>query len=193
MSDSRFSDKKSKHMHGLHDAKKGKKKSKKKQNDKEFEKPIKGQGKFLESKQMVFTDMQMLVPSNKSKDRYPYNNSGDMYRGEQGPHDLKPVLGIEDGMDSSRSPGIALSNNPERLFEHNDIRRVMDEMDDDKRELLERLSKSDEDILQYLNSTMLENEPTEVLIKCAEILRERRQNLYPENKAQEAGDPPKAQ
>lgn len=53
-------------------------------------------------------------------------------------------------------------------------------MDDNKRELLERLSQSDEDILQYLNTTMLENEPTEVLIKCAEILRERRQNLYPD-------------
>jgi hypothetical protein len=53
-------------------------------------------------------------------------------------------------------------------------------MDENKRELLEKLSQSDEDILQYLNSTMLENEPTEVLIKCAEILRERRQNLYPD-------------
>jgi len=53
-------------------------------------------------------------------------------------------------------------------------------MDDNKRELLEKLSQSDEDILQYLNTTMLENEPTEVLIKCAEILRERRQNLYPD-------------
>jgi hypothetical protein len=60
---------------------------------------------------------------------------------------------------------ISLSNDPEKLFEHDDIRRVLDDMDENKKELLEKLSQSDEDILQYLNSTMLENEPTEVLIK----------------------------
>jgi len=65
-------------------------------------------------------------------------------------------------------------------FEEDDIKKVLEGMDEDKKELLENLSKNDEDILQYLNSTLLENEPTEVLIKCAEILRERRQNLYPD-------------
>lgn len=76
--------------------------------------------------------------------------------------------------------GAKFSNDPGQLFEQDDIRRVLEDMDENKRELLEKLSQSDEDILQYLNSTMLENEPTEVLIKCAEILRERRQNLYPD-------------
>lgn len=74
-------------------------------------------------------------------------------------------LGHNDGRSSSHAQKAAISSHPERLFEQDDIRRVLEDMDDGKKELLEKLSQSDEDILQYLNSTVLENEPTEVLIK----------------------------
>lgn len=166
---------------GMSDMKRNKKR-KKNQEGHEEEVAVKNQGKFLESKQMVFTDLQMLVPFTKSgQGQMQFMESTDNYKNDNNGHDLRPVLTDENANDGAKSPKIELSSDPERLFEHNDIRRVMDGMDESKKELLEKLSKSDEDILQYLNSTMLENEPTEVLIKCAEILRQRRQNLYPES------------
>lgn len=50
-------------------------------------------GKYLESKQMVFTDLQMLVPSTKSNQFVPgYSTSVSHMKREEQHHDLKPVL-----------------------------------------------------------------------------------------------------
>ena len=50
-------------------------------------------GKYLESKQMVFTDLQMLVPSTKSNQFVPgYTTSVSHMKREEQHHDLKPVL-----------------------------------------------------------------------------------------------------
>lgn len=69
-------------------AKKIKKKTTKKQD------PVGGnKGKYLESKQMVFTELQMLVPSTKSNLFVPgYTTSVTHMKREDQHHDLKPVL-----------------------------------------------------------------------------------------------------
>jgi len=69
------------------------KKSKKKGASKKQSSNSKNNGKFVESKQMVFTDLQMLVPSTKSNEFVPgYLESTDQNRNDSGQHDLKPVL-----------------------------------------------------------------------------------------------------
>lgn len=126
---------------------------------------IGSRGKYLESKQMVFTDLQMLIPSNKSSEiQRGLIEQSDKMRSEFGSNDLKPTM-LGQMSDEHQSQGATISKDPERLFDQEEIRRAMEDIDQDKRELLEKLSQSDEDILQYLNTTMLENEPTEVLIK----------------------------
>ena len=106
-------------------------------------------------------------------------DSTNKFKNDSVVNDYKPSM-LGQTSEDHQSQGAAISKDPERLFDQDEIRRAMEDIDQDKRELLEKLSQSDEDILQYLNTTMLENEPTEVLIKWAEILRERRQKLYPE-------------
>lgn len=68
------------------------KKNKKKNKKGVIEEP-KSRGKFVESKQMVFTDLQMLVPSTKSNQFIPrHHESQDLKVNNTSHHDLKPVL-----------------------------------------------------------------------------------------------------
>mmetsp|Transcript_23059 Transcript_23059/g.20477 ORF Transcript_23059/g.20477 Transcript_23059/m.20477 type:complete len:120 (+) Transcript_23059:127-486(+) len=119
---------------------------------------------------MVFTDLQMLVPSMKSNQATPMMEQPEKIRKDSYSHNLQPVLQNQNYDGEVAQKNYQASNiNPAsknlELFEQDDIKKVLEDMDEDKRELLEKLSQSDEDILQYLNNTMLENEPTEVLIK----------------------------
>lgn len=52
---------------------------------------------------------------------------------------------------------------------------------------MENLPNDDEEILKCLDSTVLEEQPTEVLVKLAEKLKERRSQLYPEHESQDIG------
>jgi len=47
-------------------------------------------------------------------------------------------------------------------------------------EMANELPNTDEEILRCLDSTVLEDQPTEVLIQLAEKLKERRTDIYPE-------------
>jgi hypothetical protein len=49
-------------------------------------------GKYLESKQMVFTDLQMLIPSAKRTEHVPRYIDSQELRNDSGHHELKPVL-----------------------------------------------------------------------------------------------------
>ncbi len=110
---------------------------------------------------MVFTDLKMLIPANKSKDRL------DLF-------DVPPEVGnmLEtDGAqiekrwmydDRGDSPDSQIANS----------RRIED--------IADELPNNDEEILRCLDSTVLEDQPTEVLFKLAEKLKERRAQLYPE-------------
>jgi hypothetical protein len=69
------------------------KKPKKKVANKKQVQEDRNKGRFVESKQMVFTDLQMLVPSTKSNEYIPgYIESSEPPRNDSGHHDLKPVL-----------------------------------------------------------------------------------------------------
>jgi hypothetical protein len=49
------------------------------------------------------------------------------------------------------------------------------------KELNDNARLSDEEILKYLDSSVLDDQPTEVLIRLAHKLKERRMDLYPVN------------
>ena len=63
--------------------------------------------------------------------------------------------------------------------------RLLGDSFKDSRELGEGVPGNEEEILRFLDSTVLEEQPTEVLVKLAEKLKERRSQLYPEGKEEE--------
>lgn len=73
------------------DTKKSKNKRKAGAKGKKNDEP-ESKGKYVESKQMVFTDLQMLIPSTKSNEHVPRYVESQEPRNDSDHHDLKPVL-----------------------------------------------------------------------------------------------------
>jgi len=132
----------------------------------------KQEGYFLKSKQLVLSDRKVLIPS---KERTPPVNVIDLH------HTIPPNI-LREQTDEVEIPDIDNRNYAKSTlsnFLNGGYKESPFLLKDIAGEIPE-LPENEEDILRFIENAVLDEQPTEMLIRLAEKLKEKRLQQYPD-------------
>eukprot|EP00347_Sterkiella_histriomuscorum_P001245 403372773 len=146
-------------------------------------------GVYIQSKQMVFQGDKKLQPARGDSSMSQKNHHQSAYNDQAaGAHSLQNQLVKQYQQQQQNLTIHSYNNNPQNqaqpLTEKQQIQNMIDLLEADKKnnweELRQRIPENEEDILRFLDTAVLEDQPTEVLVQLAQKLKERRTKLYQE-------------